>query len=327
MIFRLITICVFLLVSCSSSPPEEKENVEPAGDPESQKNGIAGRDGVRPPESLEGASLGRVGDSTIPEDMLGVPGGSFTMGLDHKRAIRDERTEHEVTVAPFLLDRTEVTNEAYIECVDAGVCRKPKRTDNSKNNFAPAPEFRTPKRPVSSVSQKDAAAFCKWKKKRLPSEAEFERAARGSDNRLYTWGNEEPTGRHAVYLQNVTADVGSKPAGAGPYGHLDLAGNVWEWTSDHYDPHAYMRETASRGIPADCDEIIRTQDMLRKKGMQGFTGSNPIPTECEHVLRGGAFNYFQWGLRASNRVHHPGAWRMIMSGFRCAKDWPDGPSE
>lgn len=317
-------MCVFLLVSCSSPPPEEKKNVEPAGKPVSQKKGIVGRVGMRVPKSLEGASVERAGDST-PEGMLGVPGGTFTMGLNHKRAIRDERTEHQVTVAPFLLDKTEVTNKAYMECVDAGVCRKPKRVDNSKTKFAQESEFRTPKRPVSSVSQQDAATYCKWKEKRLPREAEFERAARGSDNRMYAWGNEEPTGRHAVHLQNVTANVGSKPKGAGPYGHLDLAGNVWEWTSDHYDPHAYMRPTADRGIPADCSEIKRTQDMLRKEGLQGFTGSNPIPTDCEYVLRGGAFNYFPWGLRASNRVHHPGGWRMIMSGFRCARDWPDGP--
>ncbi len=117
---------------------EEKENVGRVGDQVSQKNGTVGRDGGRSPKSLEGASLPSQADS----DMLGVPGGTFTMGLDHKRAIRDERTEHEVTLAPFLLDRTEVTNEAYIGCVDAGVCRKPKRADNSKNNFAPAPEFR-----------------------------------------------------------------------------------------------------------------------------------------------------------------------------------------
>jgi len=66
---------------------------------------------------------------------------------------------------------------------------------------------------------------------------------------------------------------------------------------------------------------------LRRKGSQGFTGKNPIPEGCDHVLRGGAFNYGGPGLRASNRVHHPGTFRLIMSGFRCARDWPEGPTE
>jgi formylglycine-generating enzyme required for sulfatase activity len=97
---------------------------------------------------------------------------------------------------------------------------------------------------------------------------------------------------------------------------------VWEWAADEYDPYAYTRATASEGKPGTCDEIMAAQDELRKQGKQGFTGSNPIPTECEHVLRAGAFNYDADGLRSTNRVHHPGAFRLVMTGFRCAKDAP-----
>ena len=104
-----------------------------------------------------------------------------------------------------------------------------------------------------------------------------------------------------------------------------MAGNVWEWLEDIYDPYAYRRAGADRGAPGSCDEVLATQNELRQKGLQGFTGSNPIPTECEHVLRGGAFNYDAPGLRSSNRVHHPGHFRLIMSGVRCAKDASSNP--
>src|SRR5512142_151059 len=117
-----------------------------------------------------------------------------------------------------------------------------------------------------------------------------------------------------------TDDVGTHPTGRGPYGHEDLAGNVWQWCEDEYDPYAYRRKTADRGVPGTCAEILATQDELRARGQQGFTGSNPIPHECEHVLRGGAFNYDAFGLRATNRVHHPGHFKIVMAGFRCAKN-------
>ena len=121
-------------------------------------------------------------------------------------------------------------------------------------------------------------------------------------------------------VSGATSDVGSHPLGRGPYGHLDLAGNVWEWLADEYDPYAYRRVTAAEGKPGSCPEILTALAELRRTHRDGFTGSNPIPTECEHVLRGGAFNYSRTGLRATNRVHHPGRFRLVMSGFRCAKD-------
>ena len=101
---------------------------------------------------------------------------------------------------------------------------------------------------------------------------------------------------------------------------MDLAGTVWEWMSDNYDPFAYRRSSASQGIPGECEQILETQNWLRHEKRQGFTGTNPIPTECEKVLRGGAFNYPPSGLRVTNRVHHPGSWRLLMAGVRCAKD-------
>ncbi len=260
----------------------------------------------------------------IPDDMLGVPGGLFTMGQDDKGE-QDERPAHKVRLRPFLLDKTEVTNEAYGRCVDAGRCNKADPRSSEANHFGKDASFRTPRRPVSSISQTDASAYCASIGRRLPTEAEWEHAARGFDGRLFPWGNDTPTKEHGVFSASITQDVGTHPKGAGPFGHLDLAGNVWEWVSDFYDPYAYRRDGAADGIVGTCDQILQAQRELKQNKQQGFTGSNPIPDECEYVLRGGAFNYPPMGLRSSNRVHHPGRFRLIMSGFRCAKDWPDGP--
>jgi serine/threonine-protein kinase len=258
-------------------------------------------------------------DEPGPGDMIFVPAGPFTMGAD-RGGQEDERPAHEVMLAGYWLDRTEVTNEAYEECVVAGVCRPHDPKSSLLNRFGGDAAFRAPRQPISSISWDDARAFCAWQRKRLPTEAEFEKAARGTDARKFPWGEAPPDATRAVYATTRTADVGTHPAGAGPYGHLDMAGNVWEWLEDIYDPYAYRRPTADRGIPGTCPEVLAAQDELRKKGAQGFTGTNPIPTECEHVLRGGAFNYDGPGLRSSNRVHHPGHFRLIMSGVRCAKD-------
>jgi formylglycine-generating enzyme required for sulfatase activity len=267
------------------------------------------------------------GRTATPDGMLLVPGGTFVMGAD-AGGQDDEHPAHRVTLKAFFLDRTEVTNHAYAACVAAGTCRAPDPVSAERNHFGPDAAFRGPEQPVSSISWDDARAYCVSVGKRLPTEAEFERAARGDDQRTYPWGNEPPAPERAVFGASRTGDVGTHPRGAGPYGHEDLAGNVWEWIEDIYDPEAYRRSSADRGIPGTCDEVQVTQEALRRSGRQGFTGSNPIPKECERVLRGGAFNYDALGLRASNRVHHPGRFRLIMSGMRCAKDAlpaPDPP--
>lgn len=253
--------------------------------------------------------------------MLLVPAGTTTIGQD-QLGEQDERPAHPVTLPAFWLDRTEVTNEDYGRCVSVSVCRPHDAASARLNKVGDDRAFRKPRQPISAISWDDAAAYCQWAGKRLPREVEWERAARGDDGRMYPWGNTKPTREQAVFGEGTTAEVGSRPAGAGPFGHLDLAGNVWEWVDDMYDPYAYRREGVAEGKPGSCEQILEAQDELRRKHMQGFTGTNPIPTKCERVLRGGAFNYPGPGLRASNRVHHGAEFRLVMSGFRCAKDAP-----
>jgi formylglycine-generating enzyme required for sulfatase activity len=258
---------------------------------------------------------------TAPDDMAFVKGGTFKMGTD-EGGEQDERPAHDVTVASFFLDKTEVTQAAYDECVAAKVCTAadPSILATFGTLEAPGP-FKGPKRPVIGITWQSAVQYCEWRGKRLPREAEFERAVRGEDGRKFPWGNEPPTKERTVFSpSNFPEDVGTHPMGRGPYGHDDLAGNVWEWMADDYDPIAYTRATASEGKPGNCDEIIAAQNKLRAEGREGFTGTNPIPTECEKSIRGGAYNYGAAGLRSTNRVHHHARFKLRMLGFRCAKD-------
>jgi formylglycine-generating enzyme required for sulfatase activity len=250
-----------------------------------------------------------------PADMLLVPGGTFTMGQD-RGGEEDERPAHPVTVAAFWLDKTEVTQAAYETCVEAKACKPADAAILATFGGL----FKGPNKPIVGVSWHDARAYCAWKGKRLPREAEYERAVRGDDARRYPWGNDAPTHERTVYEANAIEDVGTHPSGRGPYGHDDLAGNVWEWIEDDYDPFAYARSGAPEGKPGTCDEIRAAQDKLRAQGKQGYTGSNPIPVECEKSIRGGAYNYPAGGIRSTNRIHHPASFRLRMTGVRCAKD-------
>lgn len=253
------------------------------------------------------------------EGMILVPAGPFLMGAD-SGGEADERPAHTVTLGAFYLDENEVTNEAYGRCVEAKICAPPDPRNADRNGVGPDKLFRRPRQPVSSVSWDNARTYCAFVGKRLPTEAEREKAARGTDGRRYPWGNTPPGPERAVFHGSITEEVGTHPKGDGPYGHHDLAGNVWEWVEDVYDPFAYGRPGAAQGVGGTCEEALAAYRELREQKKKGFTGSNAIPNECERVLRGGGFNYHATGLRVTNRVHHPARYRMVMSGFRCAKD-------
>jgi formylglycine-generating enzyme required for sulfatase activity len=255
--------------------------------------------------------------------MLLVPGGPFTMGTD-RGGEQDEHPAHTVTLPAFWLDRTEVTNAAYAACVAARACGPRAAHLASALHHGRDEDFARPLEPVTGITWDNAREYCAFRGARLPREAEFEKAARDTDDRRFPWGNDLPTAQTTAFGRTGDGggpdDVGTHPLGRGPYGHEDLAGNVWEWTQDEYDPVAYSRPGAARGVPGTCDEIKKTLEELRAAHKQGFTGSNPIPTTCEHVLRGGAYNYAAAGLRTTNRVHHPGRFRLLVAGVRCAKD-------
>jgi formylglycine-generating enzyme required for sulfatase activity len=172
--------------------------------------------------------------------MVCVPAGEFQMGSTDadSDAGNDEKPAHTVYLDAFWIDRTEVTNAQYRACLQAGACSDPGCLDESGLN--------APDQPVVCVKFAEAEAYCRWAEGRLPTEAEWEKAARGTDGRRYPWGNEDLDCARANWLNCVgtTSPVGSYPSGASPYGVLDMAGNAWEPVSDWYDLGYYGRSEA-----------------------------------------------------------------------------------
>ncbi len=191
-----------------------------------------------------GAAIWMAATSASPHDRVFVPAGPFTQGST--RGEEDERPVRKVTLKAFAIDRTEVTRAAYARCVEGGHCKASTVTEGDGNL------------PVTGVDWDDARAYCKFAGGRLPSEAEWEKAARGTDGREYPWGNDsdcaranwgsfEGEGPCAGKNPGRPVAVGSYPSGASPYGALDMGGNVWEWVADKYDGDSESARRVVRG--------------------------------------------------------------------------------
>jgi len=175
----------------------------------------------------------------LDERPVHVPAGAFLMGSETGAA--DEKPVHRVTGSAFVMDRYEVTNGRYRACVRAGACSAPSLTSSTlRRSYFDNPAFAD--YPVIFVSWSQASGFCAFAGGRLPTEAEWERAAVGTDGpRTYPWGESAPDCSKANFAGCVgdTDRVGRRLAGQSPYGAFDMAGNVWEWTADWYDAHYY----------------------------------------------------------------------------------------
>lgn len=209
-----------------------------------------------------------------------VPAGEFTMG--------EEEEAHQVPVNEFWILRTEVTNGQYRECVEAKEAGDPKGCEAPSNSYWDKETLA--RWPVTYVDWQQASQYAAWKGGRLPTEAEWEKACRGIDARIYPWGDELPTRDLANFNGNegtVTA-VGNYAAGQSPYGLLDMAGNLWEWTSSQYQDYPYQADD----------------------GREEATG------DAAHTLRGGAFNRNESNVRCAIRYTYNPTYSFDLVGFR-----------
>lgn len=242
--------------------------------------------------------LGIVSTQVSPiDDMMQVyvPAGKFLMGSDKsKDSLADsmEQPMHTVYLTTFWIDQTEVTNAMYAKCVSAGACQAPHDSkSNTRKSYYGDNMYAD--YPVIYVEWNQADAYCKWAGGRLPTEAEWEKAARSTDGRIYPWGNQAPTANLATNGTNDTTAVGSHPAGASPYGALDMAGNVWEWVNDWVSINYDSSQT---------------------------TWSNPQGRSIgDHkVICGGSWDYYRHGdIRVAFRGNTDPRVSVYDIGFRC----------
>lgn len=235
--------------------------------------------------------------------MVLIPEGSFPMGVPHgdRDGGRDEYPRHDVFVSNFYIDKYELTNGRYLEFVKATNHRIPQNPKNATRNLWAGDSITESliDRPVINVDWADANAYCQWAGKRLPTEAEWEKAAKGTADRRFPWGNVEPTNKHLNFNQQWIGEktlmpVGSYELGKSPFGVYDMAGNVWEWVNDWYDAKYYEKSPAKNPTGPETG----TKRVLRGSGWQ-----NETPT-----------------VRIFTRVDSDPTIRNESTGFRCAMD-------
>ena len=231
------------------------------------------------------------GASTRP-DMVLVTAGEFTMGSD--AYTQYSRPAHTISVDEFWIDKYEVRNLDYEKCIAAGACQPPSNSSSAtRSSYFGNPQYDM--FPVIFVSWNDANTYCKWLGRRLPTEAEWEKAARGSYQLNYPWGNDFDSNRVNSSEDGIgdTLPVNAHPNGASPYGALNMAGNVWEWVADWYDADYYINSP----------------------------GANPKGPDSGNfrVVRGGGYDNNQYNVGTIIRSRESPDFSSPDLGFRCAQ--------
>jgi formylglycine-generating enzyme required for sulfatase activity len=224
-----------------------------------------------------------------------VAAGEFLMGSDE--GDDNEKPQHTGYLDGFWIDRMEVTNAQFRACVHAGACTAPGQSSSAtRSSYYDNSGF--DQYPVIYVDWNQADAYCRWAGARLPTEAEWEKAARGTEGLSHPWGNQAADCRRANFRSSDsgcvgdTSQVGSYPSGASPYGVLDMSGNVWEWVNDWYQDGYYSRSPERNPRGPDAGQY--------------------------RVLRGGSWDYDEHDARAPSREYATPQDRLMGLGFRCA---------
>lgn len=219
-----------------------------------------------------------------------VPKGNFLMGKGEIRKNADS-PQHFVRLDAFWMDKYEVSNAMYLKCMEAGGCTELASDNLNYKNWI----YRD--HPVTYVTWEQAKAYCEWAGRRLPTEAEWEKAARGTDERPYPWGAESPNARLANFSGSMIHEAVSiyrYPLGASPYGALNMSGNVREWVADWYGEDYYL-----------------VTPFVNPRGPQ---------TGTEHSLRSGSYNEDKNEIAVTARYRHEPGSAGLSRGFRCAED-------
>lgn len=272
---------------------EEEPEVIPTEAPEpiSEETGEV----IAEPEAIE-----------IPEGMVLIPATRYTMGCDPEHnngysCSNDELPQHDVSLSAFAIDIYEVTNAQYAACVAAGVCAAPVATaSQAREDYFTNAEYAN--FPMINVKWEEAQTYCRWAGKRLPTEAEWELAARGSTPKAYAWGDDVPDCSKANIYDDAsmsacvgdTVAVGSYPDGASEFGVMDMTGNVWEWVADSYIADFYADSPTENPLAQEANQV--------------------------YTVRGGGWTSNWLASRLTSRGYDLSFYSGLDLGFRCAMD-------
>jgi formylglycine-generating enzyme required for sulfatase activity len=258
-----------------------------------------------------------VAATIVPEKMALINAGGFTRGINKtgKEAFADEAPAKNIYLSSYYIDKFEVSNAEYTEFIKA--------TDHPAPAYWDHHQLNQPSQPVTGVNWFDANTYCHWANKRLPSEAEWEKAARGPAGLIYPWGNnldysKANFSKGKTGQNNITVSVDAHPEGKSYYGVYNMAGNVFEWVQDWYDSDYYK-----------TGKEIRNPKGPQNKIFFGFakTSENPASTLTKKVIRGGSWFAPAQSITTTHRFWNDPINNSygVGLGFRCARDFKDNP--